>query len=57
MEIFDKAVLPSGFTLFETAPLRPLASSSGNVPLPLWRIIHGFDAILVLTCSTPSSNI
>ena len=32
MEIFDKAVLPSGFTLFETAPLRPLASSLGDVP-------------------------
>jgi hypothetical protein len=58
MEVFDKAVLPGTFTLFDTAPLRPLASSaSGDVPLAIWRIIHGFDAILILTGSTPSSNI
>jgi len=58
MEIFDKAILPSTFTLFDTAPLRALASSaSGNVPLSLWRVIHGFDAVLVMTGSTPSSNI
>jgi hypothetical protein len=58
MELFDQAVAPNGFTLFDTAPLRPLASSvSGDLPLPLWRIIHGFDAILILTGSTPSTNI
>jgi len=57
MDIFDRAVLPGTFTLFDTAPLRSLASSSGDVPLPLWRIIHGFDAVLILTGSTPSSNI
>ena len=57
-DIFDKAVLPDTFTLFDTAPLRPLASSSGgNVPLPLWRVIHGFDAVLVMTGSKPSSNL
>jgi hypothetical protein len=58
MDIFDKAVLPDGFTLFDTTPLRPIASSSsGEVPLPLWRVIHGFDAVLVMTGSTPSSNL
>jgi len=58
MEIFDKAALPNAFTLFDTAPLRPIASSyAGDVPLPLWRVIHGFDAILIMTGSHPSSNI
>ena len=58
MDVFDKAILPGTFTLFDTAPLRPLASSaSGDVPLPLWRVIHGFDAVLVMTGSTPSSNL
>jgi hypothetical protein len=58
MGVFDKAVLPNTFTLFDTAPLRPIASSSsGDVPLPLWRVIHGFDAVLVMTGSKPSSNL
>ena len=60
MEIFDKAILLGAamFTLFDTAPLRAIASShAAGVPLPLWRVIHGFDAILVMTGSTPSSNI
>jgi hypothetical protein len=58
MDIFDKAVLPDGFTLFDTAALRPLASSAGrDLPLPLWRVIHGFDAVLVMTGSTPSTNL
>jgi len=57
-EIFDKAILPDTFTLFDTAPLRPIASSSGgDVPLPLWRVIHGFDAVLVMTGSKPSMNL
>lgn len=57
MDVFDKVVVPGTFTLFDTVPLRSLASSSVDVPLPLWRIIHGFDAVLILTGSTPSSNI
>jgi len=58
MDIFDKAILPDTFTLFDTAPLRPIASSSsGDVPLPLWRVIHGFDAVLVMTGSKPSLNL
>ena len=58
MDIFDKAILPDTFTLFDTAPLRPIASSSsGDVPLPLWRVIHGFDAVLVMTGSKPSMNL
>jgi hypothetical protein len=58
MDLFDKAVIPGKFTVFDTAPLRPLASSfSGDVPLPLWRVIHGFDAVLIMTGSHPSSNL
>lgn len=58
MDIFDNAVIPGKFTLFDTAPLRPIASSAaGGVPLPLWRAVHGFDAVLIMTGSTPSSNL
>jgi len=58
MDLFDKSVIPDKFTVFDTAPLRPLASSNaGDVPLPLWRVIHGFDAVLIMTGSHPSSNL
>ena len=49
MELFDKAIIPGKFTLFDTAPLRRIASSYRDpVPLPLWRVIHGFDAVLIM---------
>jgi hypothetical protein len=58
MELFDQAVLPGKFTLFDTAPLRGIASSeSKDVPLPLWRVVHGFDAVLIMTGSHPSTNL
>jgi erythromycin esterase-like protein len=58
MDLFDEAVVPGKFTLFDTAPLRPMASSANkDVPLPLWRVIHGFDAVLIMTGSTPSTNL
>ena len=58
MDIFDKSVMPGKFTLYDTAPLRAIASSgSKDTPLPLWRVIHGFDAVLVMTGSHPSSNL
>ena len=58
MDLFDKAVIPGEFTIFETAHLRALANSdSGDTPLPLWRVIHGFDAVLIMTGSRPSSNL
>jgi hypothetical protein len=47
-----------GFTLFETAPLRPIAHSGDRSLHPeLVRVIHGFDAVLVMSGSTPSSNL
>ena len=58
MEMFDEAIIPNRFTLFDTAPLRPIANSfSGEIPLPIWRVIHGFDAVLIMTGSHPSSNL
>ena len=58
MDLFDQAIIPAKFTLFDTAPLRPIASSySGEVALPLWRVVHGFDAVLIMTGSHPSSNL
>jgi hypothetical protein len=58
MELFDQAIIPGKFTLFDTAPLRPIADSYyDDVPLPIWRVIHGFDAVLVLTGSHASANL
>ena len=58
MDLFDKAVIAGKFTVFDTAPLRPIANSySGEVALPLWRVVHGFDAVLIMTGSHPSSNL
>ena len=58
MDLFDRTVIPGKFTVFDMAPLRPLANgSAGGVPMPLWRAIHGFDAVLVMTGSHPSSNL
>ena len=48
--------LPQGFTLIDLRLLRPLLSyaQTKTVDPELMRIVHGFDAILVLTGSHPS---
>jgi hypothetical protein len=47
-----------GFTLFETGPLRAIARSSAtDVDPNLTHVVHGFDAILVMSGSTPSHNL
>ena len=53
--IFSQA-LPEGFTLIDLRPLRPLLSSARTqiADPELMRIVHGFDAILILTGSRPS---
>ena len=56
MDLFNEAVIPGEFTIFNTAPLRPLAKS-GEAPVALSRVIHGFDAVLIMTGSRPSSNL
>lgn len=47
---------PEGFTLIDLRPLRPLLSAARTKTADpeLMRIVHGFDAILVLTGSRPS---
>lgn len=48
--------LPEGYTLIDLRPLRPLLSAARakTVDPELMRMVHGFDAILILTGSHPS---
>lgn len=49
---------PDAMTLFDTHPLRPMLGHSKTPANPdLLRLVHGFDAILVMSGSTPSSNL
>jgi hypothetical protein len=49
---------PDAFTLVETAPLRPLLSYAKEPAHPeLMRVVHGFDAVLILSGSTPSAGL
>ncbi len=58
MELFSANLLPSGFTVFDTAPLRPLASSAGDeLGSQLMKVIHGFDAVLMMAGSHPSAGL
>jgi hypothetical protein len=52
------AAHPDAFTLIDLRPLRPLLGRwrEGTDP-ELMRVVHGFDAVLVLSGSTPSSNL
>jgi hypothetical protein len=48
----------TGFTLFETAPLRGIARlGAEGVAAELAQVVQGFDAILIMTGSTPSANL
>lgn len=51
--------LPEGFTLIDLRPLRPLLSAARTKAADpeLMRIVHGFDAILVLTGSRPARQL
>jgi hypothetical protein len=53
------AAHPDGFTLIDLRPLRPLVFGARHKALDadLVRTIHGFDALLVLTGSTASTNL
>lgn len=48
---------PARITLVDLRPLRPLAASSSGVHPDLRRVVFGFDALLVLSGSTPSANV
>jgi hypothetical protein len=49
---------PDAFTLIDLRPLRPLLGRWREDTHPeLMRVVHGFDALLVLSGSTPSTNL
>lgn len=49
---------PDAFTLIDLRPMRPILGRwrEGTHP-ELMRVVHGFDAVLVMSGSTPSANI
>lgn len=53
------AAYPDAFTLIDLRPIRPLVFGPRHKALDadLVRVVHGFDALLVLSGSTPSSNL
>ena len=58
MELFYNGVQDEGFTVFDMRPLRPLSRQlEGESAEPLADVIHGYDAIVIMTGSTPSRNI
>lgn len=53
-----KVVYEDAFTLFDLAALRPIAGMKrGDMNDELFRIIHGFDMLLVMTGSTPAGEL
>ena len=58
LEPLYRHAYPDAFTLFDTHPLRPLMGFSRQPPSrELQRTIHGFDAILIMSGSTPSASL
>lgn len=53
------AAYPDAFTLIDLRPIRPLVFGARHKALDadLVRTVHGFDALLVLSGSTPSANL
>lgn len=49
---------PDAFTLIDLRPLRPLLGRwREGIHPELMRVVHGFDALLVMSGSTPSTNL
>lgn len=58
MEPFTGQAFADAFTLFDTAPLRPIARSTARDLHPeTIRAVHSFDNIIVMSGSTPSTNL
>lgn len=59
VEPLTDAAWPDAYTLVDLRPLRPLARSVGRTVADpnLHRLIHGFDALLIMSGSTPSANL
>jgi hypothetical protein len=49
------AAFADAFTLIDLRPLRAIVGMRPDVPQALARIVHGFDSVLVMTGSTPST--
>ena len=58
LEPITKAAFDDAFTLIDLRPLRPLLGHWRDDSDPnLMRVVHGFDAVLILSGSTPSTNL
>lgn len=58
LELILGAADSNAFTLIDLRPLRPLLARWREDTHPeLMRVVHGFDALLVMSGSTPSSNL
>jgi len=59
MTPLTSSAYPEAFTLIDLRPIRPLAFGRRHKALDadLVRTIHGYDALLVMSGSTPSSNL
>ena len=52
------ATIENTFTLIDLAPVRSVVGiNRGDLDEDLYRIVHGFDMLLVMTGSTPSTNL
>lgn len=56
LEPIVSAAWSDAFTLIDLRPLRPIVSFSAQASPALLRTVHGFDAVLVMSGSTPSGN-
>ena len=59
LDVLVKAAWPDVFTLIDLRPLRPLLSSARTRTAhpELMRVVHGFDTLLVMSGSKPSTNL
>ena len=59
LRVITGQVLPAGYTLIDLRPLRPLLSAARTktVDPELMRMVHGFDAVLILTGSHASQGL
>ncbi|MGZ8362593.1 MAG: hypothetical protein ACXWVO_01930 [Caulobacteraceae bacterium] len=51
--------LPTGSTVFDTRPLRPILSGArvNDVSTALARVVHAFDAVIIMPNATPSATL
>ena len=58
LDLFFDAAFEDGFTVLDMRSLRPLSGKlEGENAAKLTNIIHGFDAVVVMTGSQPSGNV